>query len=150
MKTYPFTFGNVPFKLTGLTTDVKEEWMDPVRYRLMARAKRMYAKGLTSASEFAEQYKSAQQAGFHCPAAGEEISTPEGRKRLIALMLIPQDAATPEFVDALYEESKNLKSSLSLALDLIKADAFPDPPAEPTKDETEGEESDPKAGTPKS
>src|SRR5215211_5188737 len=126
MKQYSFTFRDHPYKLAGLTTDVKDEWMDPIRARLMARAKRMHDKKLVDDKTYARMDKSAQQSGFHCEAAVDDLATEEGRKRLVALMLLPEGSATPELVDALYEESKDLKSSFSQAMTLVLADAYPD------------------------
>jgi hypothetical protein len=117
--------------------------MDPVRATLSARAKRMLDKKLIDSREFARRDKAAFQAGFHCDAAVEDLGTEEGRKRLVALMLIPQEAATPQLIDELYEESKDLKSSFSVALGLVLKEAYPDFVQDPAKDE-EGEDGSPK------
>lgn len=145
MKTYSFDFQGQPYKLAGLTTAIKDEWMDPVRATLSARAKRMHDKKLIDDREFARRDKSAFQAGFHCDAAVEDLATEEGRKRLVALMLIPQEAVTPKLIDDLYEESKSLTSSFSVAMGMILKEAYPDfkPDAKPEAD-AEGEQSDPK------
>jgi len=114
--------------------------------RSVPRADRMHAKRLITDRRCAQMVKSAEQAGFHCEAAVDDLSTEAGRKRLIELMLLPREKATPEFVDAVYEESRDARSSFSKAMLLVKTDAYPDAPEEP---EGEGEQSGPKAGTSK-
>jgi hypothetical protein len=147
MKQYSFEFNGQTYKLDGLTTAVKSEFMVPVRARLIEEADRLFAKKLIKMVRYLSMMKSAEQAGFHSPACAEELSTDDGRKRLLSLMVVPRELATPEFMDALYEETKNSKSSIYAATVQISKDAFPDAPDTP---EEEGEESGPKPETPKS
>jgi hypothetical protein len=139
MKTHKFTFSNVTYTLTGLTANVKEEFMDPIRDALIQRAERMLERKRIDQAGYLRMEKEALKCGFHSEPCMDEIRTQEGMMRLVKIMLEPKEAVTQELLDALLAESQDLKSSFSKAVFAVQRDAFPNIKV------PEGEQSDPKA-----
>ena len=126
MKTYSFTYQGKPYRLTGLHQDAKDEILDPIRGTLLDRADRLLAKKLINGVKHAQMTQMAMGAGLHSASMIDELMLPENHKRLIGALLEPKELATEQFVDELYQEqATNRTSSLSKALRLVLADAYP-------------------------
>jgi hypothetical protein len=152
MKMYSFELDGKKYKLTGLTQEVKEEFVDEVRAKLLKRAQRMLAKKLINTGQFVRLETVALGTSFHSQAVLDELNPITGEvgwKRLFGLMLLPEDAGTTEFLDKMWVEQSDPKSSLAAAIILIYKDAFPNDTKEVTAEEAV-ENDDPKveAGTP--
>jgi aminoglycoside phosphotransferase family enzyme len=141
MKQFPFTFANQAYSLVGLTQEVKDAFLDPVRVDQYRQFERMKLKGLIKPEECEALQDKAMALPFHSKASQAKLSTVDGLKELVALMIRPQSAVTPEFLDALMKEP--VGSSFDAAITMARKDSFPLVSDEQVEAELEDEESHP-------
>ena len=136
MKEYPFQFNGKTHVVKGLTDEVKSRFIDYVAAKEYGRLRRQRKEGLIDHELYEELKADVRATPWESKAVLHELTTPEGGKHFIRLMIVGGEQWAESDIDAIANLPED--SSFGLAMEQAKDDAYPKAKAPPRSTDEAG------------